>query len=163
MGYRVTGVSLPWIGMQWERASGDKEVAQQTIIELENRRVLFGDRHSGDEMYCVNSANEIRHFLTGQISAAKPGKDLANSLRAMRAACRKFVDAAGPNADNFHPGWPENSRFVVSLGELRTLIGVQVARIAAQFDLPIEEELKTIVPPTDEDDLGWVPGFEGSP
>jgi len=133
---------------------GSKEVAQKTITELENRRVLFGERHSGDEQYCVDSANEIRHFLTGQISVAKPGRDLADSLRAMRAACRKFVDAAGPDAQNFHPGWPENSRFVVSLGDLRTLMGVQIARIATQYGLAVEEELASIVPPTDEDDLG---------
>jgi hypothetical protein len=163
MRYKLTGLSLPWLGMAWERVPGDKEVAQLTITELENRRILFGNRHSGDEGYCVSSANEIRHFLTQQISAVKPGKDLANSLRAMRAACRKFVDAAGPGAENFHPGWPENSLFVVSLGDLRTLMGVQIARIATQFDLPLEEELASIVPPADEDDLDWVPGFDGSP
>jgi hypothetical protein len=105
------------------------EVAEQTITILENRRVLFGERHVEDHHYCLSSVNEIRHVLTAQINAART-EDLRASLRAMRAACRKFVDAAGPEARNFEPGWPSSNAFGLALGDLRTLMGVQIARIA---------------------------------
>jgi hypothetical protein len=156
--YRLTGLSLPWLGAQWERVPGDKEVAEETITFLENRRVLFGHRHFEDEHYCVASANEIRHFLTKQISAAH-GRDLADSLRAMRAAARKFVDAAGPAARNFAGGFHANKAFGLALGDFRTLMGVQIASIAKHFDLEIEEDLARILPPPDEDDPNWLPGF----
>jgi hypothetical protein len=159
MRYRLTGLSLPWLGAQWERVPGDKEVAQQIITFLENRRVLFGERHLEDEMHCVRSANEIRHFLTPQISAARSA-ELVESLRAMRAAARRFADAAGPDARNFRDSWGPANAFGLALGDLRTLMGVQIARIVTQYDLEIEDDLAAILPPRDEDDHGWIPGFE---
>lgn len=66
------------------------------ITFLEDRRLLFGKRHSEDELHCVRSAIEIRRFLTEELTNAKPGKSLAESIRAMRTAMRAFVDAAGP-------------------------------------------------------------------
>ena len=159
MRYRLTGVSLPWFGAQWERIPGDREVAEQIITFLENRRVLFGERHVEDHDYCLSSVNDIRHFLTAQINAAR-SEDLRASLRAMRAAGRKFVDAAGPDARNFEPGWPSSNAFSLALGDLRTLMGVQIARIATQYDLDIEDDLATILPPHDEDDPSWIPGFQ---
>jgi hypothetical protein len=131
----------------------------QTITFLENRRVLFGERHVEDELHCVNSANEIRHFLTGQITAAR-SQELASSLRAMRAAARRFADAAGPNAQNFRPGWAPQNAFGLALGDFRTLVGVQIAQMAKQYDLTIEDDLASIIPPPDEDDLSWIPGFD---
>jgi hypothetical protein len=59
-----------WFGAQWERVPGDREVAEQTITILENRRVLFGERQLEDHRYCLSSVNEIRHVLTAQINAA---------------------------------------------------------------------------------------------
>jgi hypothetical protein len=159
MRYKLTGLSLPWLGAQWERVPGDKEIAERTIVFLENRRVLFGERHFEDEMHCVQSANEIRHFLTAEINAAR-SQDLVQSLRAMRAAARRFVDAAGPDARNFRGGWASHNTFGLALGDFRTLMGVQTARIIKQYDLAIEEDLATILPPPDEEDLSWIPGFE---
>ncbi|MFI6079199.1 DUF6650 family protein [Actinoplanes sp. NPDC051343] len=101
MGIRVTEVSVPAFGVQWQTTPGDKATAGRVIGYLEDRRVLFGWRHRGDEMHCVRSALEIRRVLTEQLDLAQPGKDLSRSLRAMRAACRKFVEAAGPDASNF--------------------------------------------------------------
>ena len=159
MKYRLTGVSLPWFGAQWERVPGDREVAEQTITFLENRRVLFGERHVEDHNYCLSSVNDIRHFLTAQINAAH-SEGLRASLRAMRAASRKFVDAAGPGARNLEPGWPSSNAFSLALGDLRTLMGIQIARIATQYDLDIEDDLATILPPDDKDDASWIPGFQ---
>jgi hypothetical protein len=156
---RLTGLTLPWLGASWETIPGDKEVAKETIVFLENKRLLFGERHKEDQMECVRSANEIRHFLTPRISKAH-GKDLVESLRAMRAAARKFVDAAGPNADNFRPGWQPDNAFGLALGDLRTLMGVQIARMATQFNLAVEEDLMRILPPVDQDDPSFIRGFE---
>jgi hypothetical protein len=99
---------------------------------------LFTHGSAEGASYCVRSANEIRHFLTARIGSAR-GKDLADSLRAMRAAARQFVDAAGPDARNFHPGWRADSTFGLALGDFRTLMGIQIARIATQFGLAVEE------------------------
>ena len=42
---------------------------------------------------------------------------------------------------------------------MRTLMGVQSARLAKQFDLEVEDDLMQMLPPVDEDDLSFIPGF----
>ena len=101
MQYRPTGAGAFGFSINWEKVPGDEDVAREVITFLEDRRLLFGKRHCEDEMHCVISANEIRHFLTEELSRARAGKSLAQSLRAMRAAFRAFVDAAGPNGRDF--------------------------------------------------------------
>ncbi len=157
-----TGVS-----MTWNRVAGDEPIARRVIAFLEDRRVLFGARHLEDEWACVHSALEIRRFLTDQIGSVKPGGSLDGSLRAMRAAARQFVDAAGPHARNFHSlyGGEASTAFGLALGDLRTLVGQQVAILAAAYQLALEPELASICPPTDSDegesqDLSWLPGFD---
>jgi hypothetical protein len=131
------------------------------ITFLEDRRLLFGIRHSEDELHCVHSAIEIRKFLTDELASAKPGRSLAASLRAMRSAMRAFVDAAGPNARDlrYHDG-TQTDRFSLALGQLRALVGFQLAVIAGQYGLEVEPDLAQILPPEDaDDDLRFVPGF----
>jgi len=164
MTIRVTGISGPFGGIQWETVEGDKNVARRVINFLEDRRLLFGDRHFEDYMHCVRSAIEIRAMLTNEISASRPGRTLEQCLRVIRAACRKFVDAAGPNARNFDYVLApyEAGVFGLALGDLRTSIGLQIALIAEKFDLPVEEDLARILPPV-EDDPSFIPGFDPSP
>ena len=164
MRYEITGVSTPWFGVQWQKTEGDKELARKVFAFFEDRRVLFGERHRGDEQHCLKSAQRIRQFLTEQIAHAKPGKELEASLRAMRAAARKFVETAGPDARNFgyHNGYAA-APFLMALGDLRTSIGYQLGLIQSQYPQEVEPELARILPPPDlpgqEDDLSWLPGF----
>jgi len=160
LGFAGSGVS-----MTWSKAVGDERVARRVLAFLEDRRVLFGQRHLEDEWHCVRSAQEIRVFLTEQIGAAETSAELAASLRAMRAASRKFIDAAGPRAENFRAwGGDQSTHFGLALGDLRTLFGLQVARISATYGISIDPELASICPPVDNgddpQDLSWLPGVE---
>lgn len=158
---RLTGVSGPWGGLQWETVDGDKEVARRVVNFLEDHRLLFGSRHIEDGSQCAASAFEIRRLLTDEINAAKSGKTVEQALKAMRAACRKFVDAGGPEGENFYhrPMAYSADAFGLALGDLRTAVGVQLALIATKFDLAIGDELAQILPPED-DDASWIPGLE---
>lgn len=160
---RPTGFSVPpGFGLQWEFTDGDKEIARKAIIFLENRRVLFGERHMEDEMDCVYSAIDIRNYLTDLISSARAGGGVERSLRAIRAACTRFVNQAGPGARNFrgYYGFFSFNPFGQALGELRSLTGIQLALLADRYKLSVEEDLLSIFPPSDDQDLTWVPGFD---
>lgn len=117
-------------------------------------------------MHCVESANQIRAFLTQQLDSAKPDGSLSTSIRAMRAACRRFIESAGPYGRNFHHrdyGYGQADLFSLALGDLRTSMGVHIAVLAYAFDLEVDEELSSILPPQPQDDdgdLDWLPGFE---
>jgi hypothetical protein len=159
---RPTGFSIPpGFGVQWEFAESDKQIARKAIVFLENRRLLFGERHMEDEMDCVRSAIEIRNRLTDLIPSAREGKGVEQSLRAIRAACTRFVNAAGPEARNFRGFHGSGANpFGQALGELRSLVGIQVALLVDQYKLEVEKDLLSIFPPSDDQDLSWVPGFE---
>ncbi|MEV4511769.1 hypothetical protein AB0K00_22700 [Dactylosporangium sp. NPDC049525] len=141
-------------------------MARRVITFLEDRRVLFGPRVVEDEMECVTSALAIRTFATEQISLAKAGGQVEQLLRSIRAACRRFVDRAGPDARNFRHadgdlgGVHAIDQMSLALGDLRTIIGFAVAALADGFDLQVEDDLAQILPPADEDDPNWLPGFD---
>jgi hypothetical protein len=98
------------------------------------------------------SVIEIRRFLTAELGDLTDG-DLASRLSAMRTACRKFLDALSyPDGRTmsipqgmFHGGYPEWV-FSTALGELRGVLGILIAEIAAQYHLDVEGELATILP-----------------
>ena len=48
--------------------------------------------------HCVHSVLEIRHFLSGELGKLDIKSEFAASLRAMRAACRKFLERVEPMA-----------------------------------------------------------------
>jgi hypothetical protein len=161
MPYRPTGIGGFGFSVNWEKVPGDEEIAKKVISYLEDRRLLFGRRHLDDQLHCVQSANDIRRFLTDQLSQAKVGKSLEQSLRAMRAAAREFVEAAGPNARNFsYDEGALNHEFGRALGRLQGLVGQHVALIADKYGIEVESELAQILPPMVDDDPSFVPGFE---
>jgi hypothetical protein len=162
---RITGVSTMWAGLQWENVKDqDKHTARAVIAFLEDRRVLFVDRHFEDQEHCLKSVFEIRAFLTQRLTADDIGDDLAETLKVARAACRAFIEAAGPGAQNFygHRYGMMSDPFSLALGDLRARIGVYVEAIARQYKLPVAAELASIMPPQpspNDDDLSWLPGF----
>jgi hypothetical protein len=163
MAYRPTGAGAFGFSLNWEKVPGDENVARRVITFLEDRRLLFGERLGGDELHCVHSAIEIRHFLTEELTKAKPGRSLADSLRAMRTAMRAFVDAAGPDACDFrYYHGHMTDRFSLALGELRSRIGLHLAVIADQYGIEVEPGLAKILPPdvSADDDPTILPGWE---
>src|SRR6266540_6001009 len=152
MGYRVEGAGAFGFSLNWVKVAGDDEVARRVIIMLEDRRLLFGPRHAEDEMECVRSAEQIRRELTRELAEARPGASLASSLRAIRAACRRF----------HHPRPWEPDPMAAALGELRSLVGLHVAAIAGEYSLEVEDGLSRILPPVvdADDDPAWLPGFD---
>jgi hypothetical protein len=149
--YQVTGVSTPFGGLTWDRIPGDAEYAQQVISFLEGRRLLFGLRHAGDEQHCFESAKIIRDFLDDRLATHVLGKGLLGSLKEMRSACLRFIEAGGTDASNFmHRESVGVDPFSLALGELRTRVGLQVALLSSQFDIDVHNDLKQSLPPVDE-------------
>jgi hypothetical protein len=162
MGIEIVGLSGFGFGVDWQKTESDKQIARRLITFLEDRRLLFGERHLEDEMHCVASALEIRAFLTEQIMAAKPGKELEGCLRVMRSATRRFVERGGPNAREYRDrAGGSADLFGIALGDLRTNFGYQLAVILSQYPQDIEDDLAKILPPGDEpQELDWLPGFD---
>jgi len=158
---RLTGISTPFAGVSWQPAELEITAARRVITFLEDRRVLYEPEQMEVASHCVHSVLEIRRRLSEELGKLDGGSELAASLRAMRAACRKFLEQVGTDGRDgiqHANGWGfHNLTFGSALGELRGTFGVHVALIAAAFKLEVEDRLASILPANadaDSDDDG---------
>ncbi len=152
---RITGFSTPLFGVSWNPPAADVAVARKVLTFLEDRRVLFNPSEAELPEHCIHSVLDIRRFLTDVMMEHGQADELQGNLRAMRAACRRFLDEL--NID------PERKRVIVpqhhydvynyggwvlnqALGELRGVFGIHVAQIAVKYGLDVEDPLATIIP-----------------
>lgn len=85
--------------------------------------------------------------------------ELAENVRAMRAACRKFLDTTGDDRSDLivfgvSPGHWASWRFHDAIGQLRGVFGIHVAQVAAKYGLDVEDELASILPAGASEDDG---------
>jgi hypothetical protein len=154
---RITGFSIPIFGISWSPPEADIVVARRVLTFLEDRRVLYNEFEVEVPQYCVASVLEIRHFLTEVMMEHAQADELQKNLRAMRAACRRFLERMhiDPEAeDSTIVRRVARQRLSIqdlllnqALGELRGVFGIHVAQIAVKYGLEVENQLATIFPP----------------
>ncbi len=140
--YRLTGLSIGSIGASWEKIKTERDKAQKLVTFLEDRRVLYGPFDLEVSGHCIQSVLEIRKFLTTELQDLPARSKFAQHLRAMRASCRKFLDALSKKQSS-------HQEFLTVLGELRGVLGIHLATIAAQYELDVEDDLASIFPIVD--------------
>jgi hypothetical protein len=148
---RLTGISTPIGGVSWQPAELELSAARRVVTFLEDRRVLYTPSELEVPTHCVDSVLQIRRFLTSEIGKLATKSDLAASLRAMRAARRKFLDSVGGEDSDVvrharEQGHYASWKFYSALGEMRGVFGIHLARIATCFQIDVEDSLATILP-----------------
>lgn len=151
---RLTGISAFGFGAEWQPPDSEFQHMREVLHFLEDRRVLYNPTWAESPDHCVQSVLQIREFLTAQLPNFSD-QDTVDSLRAMRAACRKFISATeepGLLHNAFHSGHWANWHFLAALGELRGVIGIHIAKLAAKYKIDIEDDLAVILPEEDRED-----------
>lgn len=153
---RLTGISTPLGGLSWEASELTSSAARRVIAFLEDRRVLYVPDQLEMPSHCVDSVLDIRGFLSTELGKLEAHSEFSASLRAMRAACRKFLERVGIDGRNAalyanERGHWASWTFYSALGEMRGTFGVHLAQIAAHFKLDIEGGLASILPARAED------------
>jgi hypothetical protein len=160
---KVTGVSVPFFGLQWEPGVSDAKVAESVIVFMEDRRVLYNPWGAEDGNACVTSVVQIREELTKAIQNSGINATMLKQFREMRAACRRFLDQLSLNADvgedfvveafvKIHGGgetWVNTMgdlRFNQALGELRAVFGERLEAIATKYGITVEDDLAMSFP-----------------
>ena len=139
----LTGFSIPVFGVSWNPPVTDRQIARELIAFLEDRRVLYNPFELENPRYVVESVLEIRRVLTEMLQRLEDDSDIGSHLRAIRAACRKFLN----QVDN---------RFTVfdlptAIGELRAIFGIHIAQLSVKYGIDIEEELASVLPIEDNE------------
>jgi hypothetical protein len=136
---RLTGVQIPIFGVSWTAPESQRKIVRGVLAFLEDRRVLFNPYNIEIEREVSESALEIRRELTKAIQALPEDSPAAPALRAMRAACREYLDQSHR--------FPHHLGFMLALGQMRALFGLQIAFLAIEYGIDLEDALAQIVPP----------------
>jgi hypothetical protein len=159
---RITGFSSPIFGISWDPPQADIVIARRIMTFLEDRRVLYNPSEVEVPAHCIESVLDIRRHLTDIMMEHGQADELQKNLRAMRAACRRFLERMqiSPQDEDSRIlrevarqriGYAD-FRFNQALGELRGVFGIHVAQIAVKYGLEVEDQLASIFPskPTPE-------------
>lgn len=152
---RLTGFSTPLGGLSWKPPVAERDEVRAFLTTLEDRRVLFNPYHLEVESQVVHSVTEIRQRCTKALASLPEGSHAVGPVRAIRAACRRFLDEPHEDFrffdDRRFGRHREGPGFFTALGELRAAIGAQIAILALQYQIELEAELASIVPAEDRD------------
>ena len=164
MSSRLTGLDVLGFGASWDPATSDAAVAESLVRYLEDRRVLYAFADVEVAEHCISSVLDIRRELTDILAQGGIDSVLVDSLRAMRASCRAFLERLrlDPTMDQFQIVHAYRDHLAGStglhdwilnqaIGELRGVFGVHLALLASRYGIEVEEELATILPPELED------------
>ena len=147
----LTGFSTPIFGVSWNPPADKREIVSQLVTFLEDRRALYQPYHLEHGPWVSESILEIRRELTSALKNCPDDAELVEPLRAMRAACRKYLDTTDPHARRVHNPYGGEMMFASALGELRGLFGLHLARLCVAFGIDVEEELASMFPIADQE------------
>lgn len=152
---RLNGISCPVFGVQWTPPVLDVTVARRVMRFLEDRRALYNPFAWEEPGHCVESVLGIRRLLTEGLGNLPPTSELSPHLRAIRSACRKFLDVMqdeqGGRRVRLHYHGSDSFGFYSAPGEFRGAIGPHVAAIAVQYGIDVEDDLARVLPAADGD------------
>ena len=145
---RLTGISTPTGGISWKPPVDERGKAQRLLVYLAGQKAFHYpyDREIGT--FIVQSILDTSERLTRDIEALSTDTLLRKILRAMQAACHKFLDENQSPSSGY--GGPYQAQLYCTLGELRALFGIHIARIAFTYDLEVDACLGDILPPEPE-------------
>jgi hypothetical protein len=143
----LTGFSTPFFGISWNPPESDRMIVKKLITFLEDRRALYNPYDIETPMFVDQSLIEIRKELTELIQKIGDNPDITLHLRAMRNACRKYLDNS-QGKPRYH--FREYETFA-ALGELRAIFGVHIGQLAVKYGIDIEEDLAKILPLEDSE------------
>jgi hypothetical protein len=142
---RLTGISTPIGGFSWTPPVDECDIAKQLLVFLEDRRALYEPYNMEVGPYVMDSIIDIRQRLTKDLEKISRSSVLGQSISAMRAECRKFLtDTQDDSRHRYH--WRMEGHIWETLGKLRAICGLHIARIACAYDLEVEEQIIPILP-----------------
>ena len=143
----LTGISTPVFGVSWNPPQLERDIVRKLIVFLEDRRALFNPFDIEMPEYVDRSIIEVRHELTATLRTLDENSDISTHLRAMRTACRKFLNQIIP--EDRHRYGRDQAEFFAALGELRAIFGIHIAQLCVKYGIDIERELASILPLAD--------------
>ena len=145
---RLTGIPTPVGGVSWKPPVVERDKARRLLMYLAGERALHYPYDKEIGTFVVESILDTRKRLILDIEDLSMDSILRQILRGMQAACSKFLDENQSPSAGY--GRPYDAQLYCTLGELRALLGIHIARIAFAYDLEVDVCLGDILPPEPE-------------
>lgn len=156
----ITGISTPVFGISWNPPETEVKVAMGLITFLENRRVLYVDYHQEFPPYVAESIIEIRDRFTQDLENLPPESELAENVRAMRAACIQFMGETDEISCEERKSWgnrmswnESQKMYFKTLGRFRVTMGYYISLICAGYGIDVDANLARILPASPNNQL----------
>ena len=148
---RLTGIRTPIGGIDWQPPPDEQDRARQVLTYLAEQGALWDPYDIAISSFVTQSIVDLRGQLRNDLDDLPNDSVLHEALRAMHAACRSFLEENQSPRSGYGP--PYEAQLHSTLGELRALVGIHIARIACAYDLEVDPRLVGILPPEPDEDL----------
>jgi hypothetical protein len=142
---RLIGIRTPIGGIDWEPPAGERKRAKRVLRYLAEQRALWDPYDVAIGAFVAQSIVDLRGQLRSDLDGLPTDSVLHEGLRAMHAACRMFLEENQSPRSGYGP--PYEAQLHSTLGELRALFGIHIARITCAYDLEVDSHLEGILPP----------------
>jgi hypothetical protein len=142
---RLTGIKTPIAGVDWQPPLEEQNKAREVLTYLAEQPVLSDPYDAAIGSFVVQSIIDLRGRLRSEIEELRTNSVLREGLHVMHAICRRFLEENQSPRSGYGP--PYEAQLHSTLGELRALFGIHIARIACAYDLEIASQLVGILPP----------------
>ncbi|WEX89945.1 hypothetical protein PZN02_005282 [Sinorhizobium garamanticum] len=165
---RITGFSTPVFGVSWNPPASDRDAVRKFLAFLEDSRALFNPLSAEVEDHVIASIHAIRRECVTAVGALGEKAPGVAHVRAIGAACRRFLDEPYPTFDDImecrrdpyfdrdeshgqlrHRTHP--AAFFTALGEFRAFVDAQIAMLFGLYEVDIHGDLVRILPPQMDD------------
>jgi hypothetical protein len=141
----LIGIPTPVGGIDWDPPAEERDRAEQVLAHLAEQPVLCDPYDMAIGSFVTQSILVTRERLGGELKGLAGDSVLSEGLRAMRAACRMFLEENRSPRSGY--GSPYEAQLHSTLGALRALVGIHIARIACAYDLEVDAHLEGMLPP----------------
>lgn len=142
---RLIGIQTPIGGIDWKPPAEERKKARRILTYLAEQQVIGDPYDTVIGSFVAQSVVDLRGRLQCEIEGLPTESVLRDGLRAMHAACRTFLEENQSPRSGYGP--PYEAQLHSTLGELRALFGIHIARIACAYDLNVNTHLEGILPP----------------
>jgi hypothetical protein len=153
---RLGGVSAFGFGVSFKPTEADRTIVRELLTGMEDRRALFVQAIWEQPQYVLQSVQQMRAELTSTLKRLGEDSPAAAACRSMRGACRDFVTKFDGgklrDMDQYFGKDKDSEDFLIGLGALRATFGQQIALLAHMYQIDLEEQLASILPPIPDSD-----------
>ena len=128
------------------------DLSKQLIDFFEDKRIIYELYEREVPKHGMLSVLDLRTELVRIKKQLGQTSSLANRVELMQIACKKFLSELSLidlDELKFDPQNPEWIKFVLTLSELRKIIGIHIAELSDKYKIILSEDLKSIIPIND--------------